>query len=253
MGYFPTTMRRRIIFFPGLLNLVTLNLITGQKGYFSTMRFIILFLFVFILTTGFCQEALRFRQEVKDLKASDAQVSRKNLNLFTGSSSIRFWTDIDRRFSGYNVVNRGFGGSQMHELFYYAWDLIIDYKPKTIFIYEGDNDLSEGKLPEDILADANKVLKIVRAELGKKVKVYFITPKPSIRRWNLKSNYETYIAQLKSWASDKKNVGVVDVWTPMLTPSGDLQRDLFVEDDLHMNSKGYDIWEKVIRPYLKKR
>jgi lysophospholipase L1-like esterase len=217
------------------------------------MRFIILLFLSFVFIQAFSQEALRFKKEVQDLKVSDNNVSKKNLNLFTGSSSIRLWTDVDRRFSGYNVVNRGFGGSLMHELYYYAWDLIIDYKPKTVFIYEGDNDLSEGKVTEDILNDADKLLKIIRAALGKKVKVYFITPKPSIRRWNLKSNYEAYISELKGWTAGKKNVGVIDVWTPMLTASGDLQRDLFLEDDLHMNSKGYDIWEKIIRPYLKKR
>jgi lysophospholipase L1-like esterase len=211
---------------------------------------------IFLLIGGsaaFAQDPLRYIQEVKELKAGDSVVSSKNLNLFTGSSSIKFWQDLPERFHGYNVLNRGFGGSQMHELYYYTWDLIVDYKPKTVFIYEGDNDLSEGKVPEAILADADKILKIIRCELGRNVKVYFITPKPSIRRWELRKNYETFIGGLRKWAGNKKNVGVIDVWSAMLDKTGALRTELFVEDGLHMNTKGYDIWEGVIRPYLVKK
>lgn len=210
-------------------------------------------LLVMITATVTAQDPIRFKQEVLELKQTDPQVSRKNLNLFTGSSSIRMWEDLAGRFPQHNVVNRGFGGSQMHELLYYTWDLIIDYKPKRVFIYEGDNDLGEGKVTEDILNDAQKILKIIRLELGKKVRVYFITPKPSIRRWNLRADYESYIARLKAWASSQKNVGVIDVWSPMLDGSGGLRTDLFIDDGLHMNKKGYDLWEAAIRPYLKKK
>jgi hypothetical protein len=40
------------------------------------------------------------------------------------------------------------------------------------------------------------------------------------------------------------------VWTPMLQPNGEVMNDIFKEDNLHMISKGYDIWEKVIGRYL---
>ena len=29
-----------------------------------------------------------------------------------------------------------------------------------------------------------------------------------------------------------------------------MMQELFVEDDLHMNAKGYAIWQKAIAPYL---
>lgn len=202
---------------------------------------------------AFGQDPLRFKKEVEDIKKQNPVPSKKNLNLFTGSSSIRLWGDIRERFHDHHVINTGFGGSLMSELNYYAPELITGFKPKRVFIYEGDNDLSEGKTPDDIINDAEKLLKVIRYDLGKKAKVFFITPKPSISRWHLKAGYEEYIRKLKSWASKQKNVGVIDVWSPMLDGNGELRRDLFVEDGLHMNTKGYDIWEKVIRPCLKKR
>jgi lysophospholipase L1-like esterase len=199
------------------------------------------------------QDHQKFKVEVDTLLKRYDHANLKKAIVFTGSSSIRLWTDLNQRFPDQNILNTGFGGSQMSDLFYYTDELIVKYKPKRIFIYEGDNDLGTGKTPDEILRDASKVLKLIRCGLPKRVKVFFITPKPSIRRWEQKKMYEDYISKLKAWADKQKNVGVIDVWTPMLDASGDLKRDLFVADDLHMNSKGYDIWTSVINPYLKKK
>jgi lysophospholipase L1-like esterase len=36
----------------------------------------------------------------------------------------------------------------------------------------------------------------------------------------------------------------------MLTSNGKPMQELFVEDSLHMNAKGYAIWQKLIQPAL---
>jgi lysophospholipase L1-like esterase len=38
----------------------------------------------------------------------------------------------------------------------------------------------------------------------------------------------------------------------MIDDEGKPVADLFGDDNLHMNKKGYAIWKKVIEPYLKK-
>ena len=42
----------------------------------------------------------------------------------------------------------------------------------------------------------------------------------------------------------------VDIWTEMLGPSGEPRPELFVEDQLHMNERGYEIWTRVLRPVV---
>ena len=42
--------------------------------------------------------------------------------LFTGSSSIRMWKTLDADFSGAEVLNRGFGGSQWSDPALYEWE-----------------------------------------------------------------------------------------------------------------------------------
>lgn len=36
----------------------------------------------------------------------------------------------------------------------------------------------------------------------------------------------------------------------MVSTNGDIRKDIFRDDMLHMNPKGYDLWQSVIRPYL---
>lgn len=197
------------------------------------------------------QDPLRFEKEVNNLVAGDSSINKRKVILFTGSSSIRFWSGLRKDFPNHNVLNRGFGGSEMSDLLYYAELLILNYSPKEIFIYEGDNDINSGKSPEEILANADKLLNRLREHLPAKVKIIFISAKPSIARWHLKEKYEEFNRQLKTWTSTKKNVFYADVWTPMLDSTGEVRKDLFIEDNLHMNQVGYTIWATVIRKFIR--
>jgi lysophospholipase L1-like esterase len=196
------------------------------------------------------QDPLRFEKEIQSLIAGDTSVNNRKLILFTGSSSIRFWNSLEQDFPKHNVVNKGFGGSEMKDLLYYAEPLILKHKPKKIFIYEGDNDINAGKTPEEILKTADELLKIIRKRLSKKVEIIFASAKPSLARWQLKEQYQIFNAQLKDWTSKHKRVKFADVWTPMLDDKGEVRTNLFVEDNLHMNQKGYEIWTAVLRKYL---
>jgi lysophospholipase L1-like esterase len=214
---------------------------------FRSIFFIFFTLFSFTLPA---QDPLRFDKEVNALVAGDTAVDKKKLILFTGSSSIRMWNDLKVDFPKHNALNRGFGGSEMADLLYFAQPLIVNYKPVKIFIYEGDNDINSGKSAEEILKSAEDLLAIIRRDLPKKVRVVFISPKPSLVRSHLKDKYEDYNQKLKEWCDKQKRVQYADVWTPMLDSTGKVIPDLFIEDGLHMNRKGYDIWKQVIEKYL---
>ncbi|HMV10329.1 MAG TPA: SGNH/GDSL hydrolase family protein [Cyclobacteriaceae bacterium] len=199
------------------------------------------------------QEKHVFENEVKALVLRDSLITnRKDIILFTGSSSIRMWTDLEKDFADKNVLNRAFGGSTMRDLLYFADQLIVPYNPKTIFIYEGDNDLGfANATSQQILASADSLLTIIRAKLPSSVRIYFISPKPSIARWHLKDQYVQFNKDLQTWTNSKKNVYFIDVWSKMLDADGSLRKDLFIEDGLHMNRKGYDIWRDTLRKYVK--
>ena len=195
------------------------------------------------------QDPNRFRQEIDNLIATNKSVSRDKLIVFTGSSSIKMWNNLKESFPKHNVVNMGFGGSDMSELLYFTDEIITSFSPKQVFIYEGDNDIAKGKKTDEILSSADSIVKRIRQKLPD-VSLVFISAKPSVRRWELRNEYVAYNKALEAWTKNQKNVRYADVWTPMLKKDGIVRDDLFIEDKLHMNEKGYKIWQKVLKKFL---
>lgn len=216
----------------------------------NTICFLFLSAFLQCAISVYAQGPLRFKDEVAQLTANDRSLNKKDVILFTGSSSIKMWENIQSEFPKYNVVNRGFGGSQTSDLLYYFDQLILPYNPKKIFIYEGDNDLSAGKSPEQILSTMDSLITMIHEKVSRNVSVYVISPKPSLSRWELRDKYTDFNKRMGQLASSKKKVYFIDVWTPALDADGNVLKDIFLEDGLHMNEKGYAIWVDVIRKYL---
>ena len=216
----------------------------------NTICFLLLSVFLQCAISVYAQGPLRFKDEIAQLTANDKSLNKKDVILFTGSSSIKMWENIQSEFPKYNVVNRGFGGSQTSDLLYYFDQLILPYNPKKIFIYEGDNDLSAGKSPDQILSTMDSLITLIHEKVSGNVSVYVISPKPSLSRWELRDKYKDFNKRMGDLASSKKKVYFIDVWTPALDSDGNVLKDIFLEDGLHMNEKGYAIWVDVIRKYL---
>lgn len=64
------------------------------------------------------------------------------------------------------------------------------------------------------------------------------------------SKYEEFNRKLKQWPSTTRNVLYADVRTLMLHSGGEVRKDLFIEDHLHMNRKGYEIWKNVLTKFV---
>jgi lysophospholipase L1-like esterase len=203
-----------------------------------------------LLQSGFSQNPARFQSEIDQFKADsfDSQTVKK-LILFTGSSTIRMWTDLKKDFPDRSVLNRGFGGSCMSDLLFYADTVILRYRPELIMIYEGDNDLAAGKNPKDIILDAGKLVSLIRKALPESV-ICFFAAKPSISRWNLKDVYLQFNRQLKDFTAQYPKVYFLDMWNQMLDNEGKPDPDIFIGDGLHMNRKGYDIWKTIAGEFL---
>ena len=58
---------------------------------------------------------------------------------------------------------------------------------------------------------------------------------------------------IKDFLKGKKERAFIDVYHSMLDKNGLPDKSIFIEDELHMNAKGYAIWQKIIQPYLLKK
>jgi lysophospholipase L1-like esterase len=209
-----------------------------------------------------------FAKSIAAFKKQDSiSFPPENAILFIGSSSFTLWEDVQNYFPGYTIINRGFGGSTLEDQIRYANDIIFPYKPKQIIIYCGENDLafSDTVTAVMVFERFKHLYRMIREKT--KAPVAYISMKPSPSRRHLfekmlKANLlilDFIINQEpKAIATIAKSNGTsaaasyIDVHSKMLNESGEPIAEIFLDDSLHMNAKGYSIWQKEIQPYLLK-
>jgi len=210
-------------------------------------------LFVWLLFVQLLS-AQPFSNEIKAFKAKDStEAPPKNAILFVGSSSFRVWSNLQEYFPGYTIINRGFGGSTFPDVINYANDIIIPYQPKQVVVYCGDNDLASS---DTITATtvANRFItlfELVRKHLPE-ANIAYVSIKPSPSRQKLMGKMEEANTQIQNFLTSQKNTAFIDVYHKMLNAEGQPNKNLFTGDMLHMNLRGYAIWQTVIQPYLLK-
>jgi lysophospholipase L1-like esterase len=172
--------------------------------------------------------------------------------LLVGSSTFRFWTTSKEDLAEYPTINRGFGGSQMSDVNFYFDRIVSKYQPKMILVYEGDNDLAAGESPESIFEDFKIFAEKVKMQLPN-VKVGYCSIRPSIARTNIRDKQMKVNELIKEFCKKNKGFHFIDIYKDYFLPNGDLMPDVFVSDQLHLNKKGYEIWAKATRKFLKKK
>jgi lysophospholipase L1-like esterase len=206
--------------------------------------------FLFGVFTLNAQDPNRFKNEIDELIQKEYQFeSGKKIAVFTGSSSVKMWKDVAEYFPEFNVVNNGFGGSHFSDLIYFYEELIPEYNPDYLFIYEGDNDIADEEKPREIYKEAKLLIERIQNDLPE-TKVVLISPKPSVARWLYSKKYNRLNRKLERLCRKTDNLEFADVWSPMLDENGQVFTDVFLDDNLHMNKKGYDIWGEVLLQYF---
>jgi lysophospholipase L1-like esterase len=81
--------------------------------------------------------------------------------------------------------------------------------------------------------------------------VVFIGIKPSIARISIIDKIRAANQLIRDYIATDPRLTYVDVFTPMLDSSGQPRRELFLEDGLHMNAKGYAIWRDLVAPVIR--
>ena len=195
-----------------------------------------------------------FYNDIQHFKQLDStHAPAKHAILFIGSSSFTKWTDVQGYFPSYRIINRGFGGSTLPDVIRYANDIIFPYQPKQIVIYCGENDLaSADSISAQTVFERFKQLFTVIRKHYPTVAIAYVSMKPSPSREKLWPKMMEGNALIKEYLLKEKQTAFIDVYHHMFNKDGTVMKDIFIEDNLHMNAKGYAIWQKIIEPYLLK-
>ena len=231
----------------------TMRVGISWKGCKMVRRDILLLIVLCGCVVSFAQDkpAEKWEETIREFEQWD----RKNTFpsdavLFVGSSSIKLWPTREC-FGEFAVLNRGFGGSQISDVNYYAERIVLRYEPKVIVFYAGDNDIAAGKNTRRVFDDYKKFIKLVHAGLPG-TRIIYVGIKPSRSRWSLWPVMNEANMLIKDFSGKNGRLFYFDSATPLLSSDGKPNVEFFLKDQLHLNHKGYEVWTKKLRPIIEK-
>lgn len=170
--------------------------------------------------------------------------------VFTGSSSIALWRDLDKHFPDQVVLNRGFGGSTLPDVNHYLDQVVLKHRPRIVVLFCGGNDMAaHDRSPQEVLADFETFRQRIHAELPRTKIVYLSIHLPPGR---LAQRDKIQEANRLIAAACGKHEGCtfVNVHELMLGADGNPNPDLYA-DKLHPNARAYQLWAEKLRPVLR--
>ncbi|HKH60381.1 MAG TPA: SGNH/GDSL hydrolase family protein [Flavitalea sp.] len=223
-----------------------------MKKIFKYITGLMIFIGLHGIASESCAQKPAFYDEIQSFKKQDsAAMPAKNSILFVGSSSIRMWTNIKDDFRMHSVINRGLGGSALPDVIRYADEIIFHYQPAQVVIYCGENDLaaSDTVTAQIVFERFQTLFNMIRKKLPETA-VAFVSIKPSPSRAHLLPKVIAANNLIKDFLKGQTKAVYIDVFSAMIDQQGNPKPELFVDDKLHMNQKGYAIWVEIIEPYL---
>jgi lysophospholipase L1-like esterase len=158
------------------------------------------------------------------------------------------WDTLAQDLDIPNAVNAGFGGSTLEACVYFFDRLIPPLHPASLVVYAGDNDLGDGKTPEQVLTSFRALALMVERKLGP-TPFGFISIKPSPARAGILDRIRRTNQLIQAEIANLPSAYWIDVFTAMLDQSSKPRPELFLEDGLHLSPKGYRLWAELLAPY----
>ena len=192
----------------------------------------------------------RFEAEIRAFEAADHErLPPAGGIVFIGSSSIKNRTTVAADFPCLPILNRGFGGSTLADVVYYEDRILLSYHPRLVVLYAGDNDIEMGRSPERVARDYRAFVAKLRSG-SPHARLVFVSIKPSPARLAVIDRAREANRLIRAEVGRDSLTSYVDVFTPMLKPSGRPRPELFLADSLHMNRAGYLLWRARLAPVV---
>jgi hypothetical protein len=173
--------------------------------------------------------------------------------LFAGSSSIRLWSTLAADMAPYSVIQRGYGGAKLSDFAVYADRFFSPHKCSALVMFIG-NDITgsnDDKSPEEVKKLFLNVLNTFRKS-HPDTPFFWIAVTPASSRWNAWPEISKANDLIRKACEKHHNTYFIKTDYAFLTEAGTPDDNLFIADKLHLNTKGYQIWTKIIKDELNK-
>jgi len=173
--------------------------------------------------------------------------------IFLGNS-ITNHADWEELLGMPNARNRGISGDITYGVLE-RLDEVIEGHPAKVFILIGINDISRN-IPDSVILNNDRKI-IQRIKVGSpKTKIYFQTLMPvnnTFTQFKNHYNKDEHIQAVNEGLKKitaEENITLIDLHPHFLDSEGRLDKN-YTFDGLHLNAKGYEVWKKILKPYLK--
>ncbi len=206
------------------------------------MKKVLLLLLCLVSVTVSAQEKPFWNEISAFVKQDSINRPKEGVILFVGSSSFRIWTDVKKDLNNENILNRAFGGATLLDMIRYKNQNLLNYHPSKIVLYCGENDVASSEKVDgkEVFQRFKTLFEIIRKQYPE-VPFVFVSIKPCILRWSMRDRMMDANQRISSFLSHEKKTTFINIWDAMLE-NGEPKKDIFREDNLHMNAKGYAIW-----------
>lgn len=147
---------------------------------------------------------------------------------------------------GEHVKNRGIGGNQTEHILNRLSE-IISYRPRKIFIEVGVNDMVIGNNRQIAIDNYKKIIATIKTVTPATIlyvqSIFPVTQTYSIHNQDI----VTLNKQLAQYCKEQ-GVQFIDIY-PRMVSDGRLDSTMTI-DGLHLNGKGYKVWEEAIKGYV---
>ena len=173
-----------------------------------------------------------------------------------GSSSFRFWETMEEDMAPLQVLNHGFGGATLDDALNYAERLVVSFRPKAVVIYCGTNDL--GGMADGSIKNSRQAFEASVALINyisyrlPRVKIFYVASSPQPLRWSVWEEEKKCNSLMKEYCDNYELLYYIDTEDVLLDDEGNYYSDYYLEDGLHFNEKGYEVWGSVIKDEVMK-
>jgi lysophospholipase L1-like esterase len=199
-------------------------------------------------------EVLAWEDDIRKFEQLDkSEKYSRDAVLFAGSSSILLWKTLESDMSPYPVIQRGYGGARLSDFAVYASRIIAPHPCRAIVIFIA-NDITgseSDKSPGEVAALFKNVLRTIRMT-HPDTPVFWIAVTPTAARWNAWSEIQKASGRIEDICKHSGNTYFIRTDFAFLDKTGKPRTELFIDDKLHLNRQGYEIWTEIIKKELEK-
>ena len=195
----------------------------------------------------------RHNQKLEEAKKRDFDV------VMIGDSITHTWDfqkDFKKIFRNIRVLNLGFAGDRTQNVLWRIQNGALDnVSPKLVTLMIGTNhlhNLRKNHHPDetaDILLGIEEVIKEIQARLpDAKIIVFSVFPRKNPTEYGRVKALNKELPKI----ADDRQIFHEDINEVFLDQSGQISKNLYLRDGLHLTEKGYAVWGKALLPILKK-